>query len=129
MPRLVNHRPKYRKHRASGQAIVTLGCRDFYLGPWKSAPSRAEYDRLTGEYLANGGLLPKDEALTVVELLTAFKRHAKGYYGPQARSPLLQGKARQFNPELSAAERRGIIRSSDSGGEWLMGRPAFFPKD
>lgn len=50
MPRLTDSLPKYRRHRASGQAVVTLDGRDFYLGPWRSKASRAEYDRLTGEW-------------------------------------------------------------------------------
>ena len=33
MPRLVRTLPKYRKHKASGQAVVTLNGRDHYLGP------------------------------------------------------------------------------------------------
>jgi len=45
MPRLTKKVPKYRQHRASGQAIVTIDRRDFYLGPWKSKASRIEYDR------------------------------------------------------------------------------------
>ena len=52
MPKLVDSVPKYRLHRASGQAVVTIQGRDFYLGPWKSKASRVEYDRLIGEWLA-----------------------------------------------------------------------------
>ncbi|MCR9293430.1 MAG: hypothetical protein NXI32_11970 [bacterium] len=33
MPRLSHAVSKYRKHRASGQAIVTLAGKDHYLGP------------------------------------------------------------------------------------------------
>lgn len=33
MPWSKNYLPKYRKHRASGQAVVTLNGRDCYLGP------------------------------------------------------------------------------------------------
>lgn len=33
MPHLTKSTPKYRKHRASGQAIVTLNGEVFYLGP------------------------------------------------------------------------------------------------
>jgi hypothetical protein len=33
MPRLGNRVPKYRKHKQSGQAVVTLGGRDYPLGP------------------------------------------------------------------------------------------------
>jgi hypothetical protein len=36
MPRLTHINPSYRKHRASGQGVVTIGGTDFYLGPWKS---------------------------------------------------------------------------------------------
>jgi hypothetical protein len=34
MPKLGNRTPKYRLHKASQQAAVTLEGRDFYLGPW-----------------------------------------------------------------------------------------------
>ncbi|MCA9231188.1 MAG: hypothetical protein KDA57_11075 [Planctomycetales bacterium] len=46
MPRLSNSVPKYRKHRASGQAVLTLNGRDYYLGPHGTKASRREYDRL-----------------------------------------------------------------------------------
>ena len=39
MPKLSNSAPKYRKHRASGQAVVTLNGRDFYLGPQGPRPA------------------------------------------------------------------------------------------
>ena len=46
MPRLTKSVPKYRKHRASGQAVVTLSGVDHYLGPRGTKASRIEYDRL-----------------------------------------------------------------------------------
>lgn len=51
MPRLTSSLPKYRKHKATAQAVVTLAERDFYLGPHASRPSRWEYDRLVAEWL------------------------------------------------------------------------------
>ena len=51
MPRLSSATPKYRKHRASGRAVVTIQERDHYLGPYGSRASRIEYDRLVGEWL------------------------------------------------------------------------------
>lgn len=42
MPRLIHQNPAYRKHKASGQAIVTLDGNDFYLGPHGTKASRAE---------------------------------------------------------------------------------------
>jgi integrase len=82
MPRLSNSIPKYRKHRASGKAVVTLNGRDFYLGPHNTKASRLEYDRLTSEWLANdrGSLTGQDQDLTVTELLLRYWQHAKGYY-------------------------------------------------
>jgi hypothetical protein len=51
--------PKYRKHKASGQAIVTIAGRGYYLGPYKSKASLVEYDRLITEWLAAGRPSPK----------------------------------------------------------------------
>lgn len=73
--------PSYRLHKASQQAVVTLAGRDHYLGPFKSAASRREYDRLISEWLAAGRpsrLASHD--LTIVELCLAYWRHAKSYY-------------------------------------------------
>jgi hypothetical protein len=72
--------PKYRKHKASGQAVVTIAGRDHYLGPWRSKASKVEYDRLIGEWLAAGrpasGLSAADD-LTVTELLARYWRFAQ----------------------------------------------------
>jgi hypothetical protein len=75
--------PSYRRHKPSGQAVVTLNGKDFYLGPWDSKLSRAEYERLVGEWLANARQLPsisKADGLTIVELLTSYLSFAKDYY-------------------------------------------------
>ena len=79
MPRLLGKLPSYRRHKATGQAVVTLGGRDVYLGLWKSAESKSEYQRVTREWLA-GGSAQATSDLTIVELLAAFKHHAKTYY-------------------------------------------------
>ncbi|HUG68746.1 MAG TPA: site-specific integrase [Pirellulaceae bacterium] len=81
MPTLKNSTPKYRHHKASGQAVVTLGGQDFYLGPYGSRPSRREYERLIGEWLQNGRSMPVEaHAVTVAEVLNAYQKFAKGYY-------------------------------------------------
>jgi integrase len=73
--------PAYRRHKASGQAIVTLDGQDFYLGVYQSPASKAEYSRLTGEWLAAGRRLPTDpNHVTVAELAAAFRRHSREYY-------------------------------------------------
>lgn len=77
--------PKYRKHKNSGQAVVTLTDaqgyrRDVYLGPFGSAESKAEYERVLAEWLANGRKLPGKSgpatSLTVNELINP------GFLGP-----------------------------------------------
>ena len=50
MPRLNNSLPRYRRNRRSGQAVVTLNGRDYYLGPHHSTIRLAEYDRLIGQW-------------------------------------------------------------------------------
>jgi len=82
VPKLVHRTPKYRHHKATGQAVVTLSGRDFYLGKWRSAESKRQYARLTSEWLESGGVLAASTAdtLSIWELLAAFRRHAKACY-------------------------------------------------
>ena len=85
MPRHVNAVPKYRKHRASGQAVVTIFGRDHYLGPHGTKVSRDAYDRLIAEFLASGRKnIAPDNVLevetTVVEVLAAYWKYCQGYY-------------------------------------------------
>ena len=53
MPRSSSFVPKYRKHRATGQAVVTMDGKDHYLGPHRSKASRIEYGRVAGQRSAN----------------------------------------------------------------------------
>jgi hypothetical protein len=81
MPRVVNRHPAYRRHRASGQALVTLNGEDRYLGPYGTKTGRAEYDRLIAEWLSRGKkAAPRADEITVIELIDAFLEHAEGYY-------------------------------------------------
>lgn len=73
--------PSYRRHRPTGQAVVTLNGKDHYLGKWNTKASRSEYDRLIGEWLAAGRCLPKAATdLTVAELALRYWRFAESYY-------------------------------------------------
>jgi integrase len=90
MPRLVRRVPRYSKHRASGQAVVTLSGQDFYLGPHGTKASKLEYDRVIAEWLARGRQpVPSGDEetgeITVVELILAYKRYAEGYYQKDGR--------------------------------------------
>jgi hypothetical protein len=59
MPKLSVSVPRYRKHPASGQTVVTIGGNGFYLGPHGTKISKAEYDRLVFEWLAAGRIVPE----------------------------------------------------------------------
>jgi hypothetical protein len=72
--------PKYRKHKATGRAIVTLNGRDIYLGPHGTRASKIEYDRLIAEWLANGRRDRENIEITVSELISAYWKFAQGYY-------------------------------------------------
>jgi integrase len=82
MPRVKSSSvPSYRRHRATGQAVVTLDGKDFYLGQHGTAASRAEYDRRIAEWTAAGRQLPADpDGITVAEMCSAFRRHAREFY-------------------------------------------------
>jgi len=82
MPKLKSSLPKYRKHRATGQAVVTLSGKDFYVGPYGTNVSKIEYDRLIAEWLANGRRLsdPSNQCCSVSELCVAFMKYAQTYY-------------------------------------------------
>jgi integrase len=80
MPRLLNSVPTYRKHRASGQAVVTIAGRDHYLGPHGTKASHAAYDRLVGEWLASNRspcFNQPESQLTVNEIILGFWHHLK----------------------------------------------------
>ena len=80
--------PKYRLHKPTGLAVVRLNGKDFYLGKHQTPESLAKYDRLVGEWLGAGRLLPAAEAsadgssfgITIAELIAAYWTHAEAYY-------------------------------------------------
>lgn len=96
MPARTPRTPSYRLHKPTGQAVVTIRGRDLYLGKFGSPESKAEYDRLVAEWLANGrafaprprsdpGGSPAPSDLTVSELVLAYFRFAEGYYRKNGR--------------------------------------------
>jgi hypothetical protein len=62
MPKHIHAIPNYRKHKATGQAVVTVAGRDIYLGKHNSAASRQEYNRIIAEWIAHSGTLPQRQA-------------------------------------------------------------------
>jgi len=72
MPKLKKRLPSYCKHKASGQAVVTLSGRDYYLGPHGTASSRAAYERLVARWLS-GDLAAAGTDLTIGELASQLR--------------------------------------------------------
>lgn len=71
--------PKYRKHRGSGQAVVTINGRDYYLGVHGTTVSKRNYDQLIAEYLSTGHVC-HNNGLTVTELISLYWKYVKSYY-------------------------------------------------
>jgi integrase len=77
--------PSYRYHKPSGQGVVTLSGKDYYLGPWQSESSLTEYRRLLAEWMAAARTAPAAQAnmnasLTIGELLAAYLVEAEVIY-------------------------------------------------
>ena len=87
--------PSYRLHKASGQAMVCLGGRDYYLGEYGSARSKAEFHRLKAEYHQSGCSssfgAPPDE-LTVAQLIAGYIKYSKAQFGTGPESEYLRAK-------------------------------------
>ena len=103
-----SHRvPSYRKHKQSGQAVVTLtdgigGRRDVLLGKYGTAGSRAEYARVVAEWEAAGHRfkVPGGEtgSLSINEVMLAFIRHAEQHYRHEDGTPTSE--LREFKAAL-----------------------------
>src|SRR5262245_10725868 len=81
--------PTYRYHKGSGQAVVVLGGKSVYLGKWDTPESRAEYERVVAEWLAQRRRLPAAPDgkaagpaadLLLCEMILDFWQHAKKHY-------------------------------------------------
>lgn len=73
--------PSYRLYKRTGQAVVTINGKDYYLGKFGSKASREAYDRLIGEWLMNGRCIPvNDGPLTVSEMIAGFWHYLERHY-------------------------------------------------
>ena len=76
--------PGYLQHKASGQAIVVIHGKTTYLGKYRSQASREAYERIIGEYIANGKKLPptrvSGSGISIEELVIKFLQWAESYY-------------------------------------------------
>ncbi len=67
--------PAYRRHKATGQAVVTLRGKQVYLGLHNTPASLQRYHQVCADLLA-GAI----EGATVAEVLAAYRKHAAIYY-------------------------------------------------
>lgn len=83
--------PRYRLHKQSGQAVVSLPIgggkyRDVLLGPFDTEESKREYTKIINEWLAAGEhasprlVLGRCSDLSVSEVCLRFCKHAEVYY-------------------------------------------------
>ena len=115
--------PSYRKHKQSGQAVVTFRLpggkrKDYLLGPYGSKESKTDYARLLAEFQAGHGTMPGPAGplgdLTVNELLVRYLRHCASYYRHADGAPT--GQAEQVRYALRPLmERYGHTPARDFG--------------
>ena len=86
MPRKKSRNPKYRYH-VSGQAVVRLDGKDFYLGKHDTDESHVRYHALLKVYNDNGCTVPteeprrkKDDVIRVRHVTAEFRIHAATKY-------------------------------------------------
>ena len=93
MPRI----PKYRLHKASGQALVAIDGKRIYLGKYGTAASREKYRRLVAEWLTETSPTPADanapckassaSDISINEMILAYWHYAEGYYVDESWEP------------------------------------------
>src|SRR5690242_4075111 len=126
--------PSYRRHKQSGQAVVTLTDpsgrrRDVYLGPYGTAASRQEYARVLAEWEANGRRLSVTNAddsthgLSVNELILTNWAHVENYYrypdgAPTSEVDASRRRGRTGRGLLETGRIRGTVRAH-SPRRWL----------
>lgn len=101
MPKLAQSDHKYRLHRQSKQAIVTINGRDHLLGPHGTKASRLEYDRIISEWLSSGRSLSygaPERDYSVVELVADYIRHAAAYHGKDPRRAKANSSLNPYEP-------------------------------
>ncbi|MGC4033711.1 MAG: hypothetical protein QM754_18655 [Tepidisphaeraceae bacterium] len=67
--------PSLRLHKPSGQAVVTLNGKDYYLGRHGTPEAQAAYESRIGEYLLAGRIVPaggEADPTDIRELCTDF---------------------------------------------------------
>jgi len=82
--------PKYCLHKGSGQAYCRIAGDTHYLGKHGSDASRREYDRIMGEFIANGRQpFRHPDEITVSQLIIRYLDHVETELSlSESRNPL-----------------------------------------
>ncbi|MGE3172484.1 MAG: tyrosine-type recombinase/integrase [Planctomycetota bacterium] len=67
------------EHKATGQAVVKLGGRFVYLGPWGSDVAQQRYRRVVAEWKVRGDW-SREQVVRVDHVIAGYWRHAEVYY-------------------------------------------------
>jgi integrase len=93
--------PSYRLHKPSGQAIVVIQGKTFYLGKWKSVQSEDEYRRLIAEWSTfKRQSRPPEKSkrhsdICISEVVRAYWNYACEYYVKDGKQTTEPGTIRQ----------------------------------
>jgi len=93
--------PSYRLHKPTGQAVVTLNGRDYYLGKHDTPESHQRYHTLIAEWIAaDHQMRPKQSqdspTISVTRLVECYWAFAQGYYAdPEGRATAQQERVRR----------------------------------
>ena len=91
-PKMTKRSSKPRLHKASGRAFIELDGRRIYLeATYGTRAAQEEYDRLYGQWLANGKKPPpskvtENTGLTVVALAIHYLNEMEEYHAQQRRT-------------------------------------------
>lgn len=117
--------PRYRLHKQSGQAVVSLPLghgkyRDFLLGPYDSDESKREYTKVINEWLAAGRHVQPMSIdgrildLSVSEVCLQFCKHAQVYCRLVDGSPSGE-QSNQKYAQAPLVELYGLIKAAEFG--------------
>lgn len=119
--------PKYRLHKASGLAVVTINRRDHYLGTYGTKHSKLAYDRLIKEWDSTGqsASFGISTGATIAMLISDYLDHCEIYYPRSPNSetnqsrlalkylePYFDQPAEEFGPLKLKAVRETMISST-----------------
>jgi len=87
--------PKYRLHKASNRAVVTINGKDYYLGEYRSVESKRKYDKLIAEWKVcqQSPVFGTDaEYQTVKQVIAAYLKYQRTRFGTSKNSEYRRGK-------------------------------------